>query len=77
LLDPGEIVQSQSVQSPDGRFRITLYGSGAQQTLAARFVSSSFRASFQPIALATDDFLDRGTHACAQARDPADRGQLL
>jgi 4-hydroxyphenylpyruvate dioxygenase len=38
------LVQSQAIESPDGTFRVTLNGSAANQTLAARFVQGEMGA---------------------------------
>jgi 4-hydroxyphenylpyruvate dioxygenase len=56
IADPLGLVQSQAIESPDGRLRITLNGA-AGQTLASRFVSSYFGAGVQHIALTSDDLL--------------------
>jgi len=55
VIDPGGVVQSQVVQSPDGSFRLVLNASQSQQTLTSRFLSDAFGAGVQHIALATDD----------------------
>jgi 4-hydroxyphenylpyruvate dioxygenase len=55
VVDPGGVVQSQAVESPDGRLRLVLNASQSRQTLAARFLSESFGGGVQHIALATDD----------------------
>lgn len=55
LADTLGLVQSQAIESPDGGFRVTLNGSSASQTLAARFVQGVMGAGVQHIALETDD----------------------
>ena len=55
LLDPGGVVQSQAVESPDGAFRLVLNASQSRQTLAARFVDDFFGSGVQQIALASRD----------------------
>jgi 4-hydroxyphenylpyruvate dioxygenase len=69
LADTLGLVQSQAIESPDGGFRVTLNGSGASQTLAARFVQGVMGAGVQHIALQTDDIFDaaRATQALGLA----------
>jgi 4-hydroxyphenylpyruvate dioxygenase len=55
LADTLGLVQSQAIESADGGFRVTLNGSSASQTLAARFVQGVMGAGVQHIALQTDD----------------------
>ncbi|MFC3227726.1 bifunctional sugar phosphate isomerase/epimerase/4-hydroxyphenylpyruvate dioxygenase family protein [Marinibaculum pumilum] len=55
VIDPDGLVRSQAVESPDGALRITLNGADSHRTLAGRFLSESFGASVQHVALATDD----------------------
>jgi len=55
IADPVGLVVSQAVQSADGRFRVTLNGSAAAQTLASRFLSHYLGAGVQHIALSTAD----------------------
>jgi 4-hydroxyphenylpyruvate dioxygenase len=55
VVDPGGIVQSQVVQSPDGALRLVLNASQSQRTLASRFLNELFGSGVQHIALATDD----------------------
>jgi 4-hydroxyphenylpyruvate dioxygenase len=55
VIDPGGVVQSQVVESPDGAVRIVLNASQSQQTQASRFLSDFFGSGVQHIALATDD----------------------
>jgi 4-hydroxyphenylpyruvate dioxygenase len=69
LADTLGLVQSQAIESPDGEFRVILNGSGASQTLAARFVQGVMGAGVQHIALQTDDILQavRATRALGLA----------
>jgi len=69
LADTLGLVQSQAIESPDGGFRVTLNGSGASQTLAARFVQGVMGAGVQHIALQTDDIFKavRATQALGLA----------
>ncbi|HEX2552616.1 MAG TPA: TIM barrel protein [Microvirga sp.] len=55
VLDPGGVVQSQVVETPDGALRLVLNGSQSRQTLASRFLTDLFGSGVQHIALATDD----------------------
>ncbi|MFV0244204.1 MAG: bifunctional sugar phosphate isomerase/epimerase/4-hydroxyphenylpyruvate dioxygenase family protein [Qingshengfaniella sp.] len=55
VVDPGGLVRSQAVESPDGAFRITLNGAETHRTFAGRFIADSFGSSVQHVALATDD----------------------
>jgi len=55
VIDPDGIVRSQAIESANGSFRITLNGAETHRTMAGSFLADSFGASFQHIALATDD----------------------
>jgi 4-hydroxyphenylpyruvate dioxygenase len=55
VLDPGGIVLSQVVETPDGAFRLVLNASQSRQTLSSRFLNDLFGSGVQHIALATDD----------------------
>jgi 4-hydroxyphenylpyruvate dioxygenase len=55
VIDPGGVVQSQVVETHDGRLRIVLNASQSDRTQSARFVSELFGSGVQHIALATDD----------------------
>jgi 4-hydroxyphenylpyruvate dioxygenase len=57
VLDPGGLVKSQVVHSPDGRLRIVLNGSQSNRTQSSRFMSEGFGSGVQHIAFATDDLL--------------------
>jgi 4-hydroxyphenylpyruvate dioxygenase len=58
LADTLGLVQSQAIESADGGFRVTLNGSSATQTLAARFVQGGMGAGVQHIAFQTDDIFN-------------------
>jgi 4-hydroxyphenylpyruvate dioxygenase len=58
IADTLGMVQSQAIESPDGSFRVTLNGSTASQTLAARFVEGEMGAGVQHIACQTDDIFE-------------------
>ena len=55
VFDPDGLVRSQVVQSPDGALKVTLNGADSHRTMAGRFLSETFGASVQHLALATDD----------------------
>jgi 4-hydroxyphenylpyruvate dioxygenase len=58
IADTLGLVQSQAVESPDRGFRVTLNGSAASQTLAARFVEGEMGAGVQHIAFQTEDIIE-------------------
>jgi 4-hydroxyphenylpyruvate dioxygenase len=55
VADPGGLVRSQVVESPDGGLRIVLNASQSQRTQSSRFLTELFGSGVQHIALATDD----------------------
>jgi 4-hydroxyphenylpyruvate dioxygenase len=55
VLDPGGLVKSQVVQSPDGALRIALNASQSVRTQSSRFLDEAFGSGVQHIALATND----------------------
>jgi 4-hydroxyphenylpyruvate dioxygenase len=55
VLDPGGLVKSQVVQSPEGELRIALNASQSARTQSSRFLNEAFGSGVQHIALATDD----------------------
>ncbi|MEP0941142.1 MAG: TIM barrel protein [Rhizobiaceae bacterium] len=55
IVDPGGLVRSMVIESPDSKVRITLNGVEAKRTLAGQFVASRFGSAVQHLALATDD----------------------
>jgi len=55
VLDPGGLVKSQVVQSPDGAMRIILNASQSSRTQSSRFLSEVFGSGVQHIAFQTDD----------------------
>ena len=57
VIDPGGIVRSQAIQSPDGALRIALNASQSQQTLSSRFLSEYFGSGVQHIAFASRDIV--------------------
>ena len=57
LADPGGLVQSRALVSPEGGVRIALNGSMASRTLSARFLAEFFGSGVQHIAFETHDIL--------------------
>jgi 4-hydroxyphenylpyruvate dioxygenase len=55
VLDPGGLVKSQVVQSPDGAVRIILNASQSSRTQSSRFLSELFGSGVQHIAFETAD----------------------
>jgi 4-hydroxyphenylpyruvate dioxygenase len=55
VLDPGGVVRSQVVETPDGALRLVLNASQSQHTLSSRFLTDLFGSGVQHIAFATDD----------------------
>ncbi|GGK55629.1 3-keto-5-aminohexanoate cleavage protein [Salinarimonas ramus] len=55
VADPHGLVRSQAIRS--GGLRVTLNGSQAPRTLAGRFLSESFGAATQHVAISTSDIL--------------------
>lgn len=55
VIDPNGLVQSQAIQNPSGSFRITLNSTDARDALSARFLSQSFGAGYQHVALRVRD----------------------
>ncbi|MFW2543239.1 bifunctional sugar phosphate isomerase/epimerase/4-hydroxyphenylpyruvate dioxygenase family protein [Primorskyibacter sp. 2E107] len=55
VIDPDGLVRSQVLETSDGALRITLNGADTHRTLAGRFLSESFGAPVQHIAMTTDD----------------------
>ena len=71
IADPGGIVRSQVVETPDGAFRMVLNASQSARTQSSRFLSEYFGSGVQHIAFATDDIL------ATVARLRASRVELL
>jgi 4-hydroxyphenylpyruvate dioxygenase len=62
VADPGGLVRSQVVESPDGALRIVLNASQSQRTQSSRFLTELFGSGVQHIALATDDLFATVKH---------------
>ena len=58
VIDPGGVVQSQVVETPDGSLRLVLNASQSRQTLASRFLNELFGSGVQHIALGTKDIFE-------------------
>jgi 4-hydroxyphenylpyruvate dioxygenase len=65
ISDTRGLVQSQALESADGKFRVTLNGASANQTLAARFVDEEMGAGVQHVAFQTSDILSAARQAAA------------
>ncbi|OJY68083.1 MAG: 3-keto-5-aminohexanoate cleavage protein [Sphingobium sp. 66-54] len=65
VIDPNGLVLSQAIENASGTFRLTMNSTDARGALSARFLTHSFGAGFQHIALRTDDIfaLARETRA--------------
>lgn len=61
VIDPNGLVQSQAIQNRSGSFRLTLNSTDARDALSARFVTQSFGAGFQHIALRVGDLASAAT----------------
>src|SRR5204863_3023478 len=57
VADPGGLVKSQVIESPDGSIRIILNASQSQRTQSSRFLTELFGSGVQHLAFATDDLL--------------------
>lgn len=57
LVDPGGLVRSRALGSPDGGVRLVLNGAETPRTLAGRFLAEGGGATVQHLAFATDDIL--------------------
>ncbi|MFN3613861.1 MAG: bifunctional sugar phosphate isomerase/epimerase/4-hydroxyphenylpyruvate dioxygenase family protein [Rubrimonas sp.] len=55
VIDPGGLVESQVLQSPDRSIRLTLNASQSRRTLSGRFMEELFGAGVQHVAFATAD----------------------
>ena len=64
VIDPNGLVQSQAIQNASGSFRMTLNSTDARDALSARFLSQSFGAGYQHVALRVAD-MDAATAALA------------
>lgn len=58
VIDPDGLVRSQALEARDNQFRLTLNGAETHRTLAGAFLSESYGAPVQHIALATHDIFE-------------------
>jgi 4-hydroxyphenylpyruvate dioxygenase len=66
IADPLGLVQSQAVESPNRRLRMTLNGSMGSQTLSSRFINHYMGAGVQHIAFQTQDIFATARAAVAR-----------
>jgi 4-hydroxyphenylpyruvate dioxygenase len=57
VADPGGLVRSQVIESPDGNLRIILNASQSQRTQSWRFLTEVFGSGVQHLAFSTNDIL--------------------
>lgn len=57
ITDPGGIVRSQVVETPDGMLRIAMNASQSNRTQSSRFLNEYFGSGVQHIAFATSDII--------------------
>jgi 4-hydroxyphenylpyruvate dioxygenase len=57
VADPGGLVKSQVIQSPDGSLRLVLNASQSVRTQSSQFLTEAFGSGVQHIAFATDDIV--------------------
>ena len=62
VADPGGLVKSQVIQSPDGSLRIILNASQSRRTQSSRFLAEVFGSGVQHIAFATTDIMATAAH---------------
>ena len=62
VVDPSGLILSQALSSPEGEVRLNLNGAGERRTFAGAFLSKSFGAGVQHIALSSDDIFETSAH---------------
>ena len=62
VADPGGLVKSQVIQSPDGSLRIILNASQSRRTQSSRFLAEVFGSGVQHIAFASADIMATAAH---------------
>jgi 4-hydroxyphenylpyruvate dioxygenase len=72
VVDPGGLVRSQVIETPDAGLRLTLNGAENRKTLAGRFIAESFGSSVQHLALASDDIFATAERLSALGFEPLD-----
>ncbi|MFM9861801.1 TIM barrel protein [Pseudoxanthobacter sp. M-2] len=55
VVDPGGLIRSQAIETPDGTFRLALNSTDSRRTMAGRFIAESFGSGLQHIAFACRD----------------------
>ena len=55
VIDPGGVVQSQVIETPNGALRLILNASQSRQTLSSRFLKTLFGSGVQHVAFSTND----------------------
>ena len=55
VVDPGGVVRSQAIESPDASRRITLNGADSDRTLAGQFVAGRLGSAVQHVAFESND----------------------
>ncbi|WP_114951545.1 bifunctional sugar phosphate isomerase/epimerase/4-hydroxyphenylpyruvate dioxygenase family protein [Sphingosinicella terrae] len=58
FTDPSGLVESQALESADGKVRLVLNTSAAPQTLARRFLDHHYGSGVQSVALGTEDIFE-------------------
>ena len=58
VVDPGGVVRSQAIESPDGSLRITLNGADSSRTLAGHFVAGRLGSAVQHVAFESSDLFE-------------------
>lgn len=69
IADPGGLVRSQVVESPDAAVRIALNGAESHRTLSGRFLAEFFGSGVQHIALASADIFKTAERLAATGVD--------
>ena len=62
VIDPGGIVQSQVIETPNGSLRLILNASQSRKTLSSRFLETLFGSGVQHVALSTNDIFATVEH---------------
>ena len=70
VVDPGGLVRSQAIESPDGALRLTLNGAESHRTFAGRFIAASFGSSVQHVAFETSDIFAAARALAANGFEP-------
>ncbi|MCR9135849.1 MAG: sugar phosphate isomerase/epimerase and 4-hydroxyphenylpyruvate domain-containing protein [Alphaproteobacteria bacterium] len=65
VVDPGGLIRSMAIESPDQKVRMTLNGVEAERTLAGHFVAQRSGSAVQHLALATDDIFETASRLLA------------